>query len=55
MSEQFVSNVALPEDFNKTFTAFFKKYQTSQMSESVPVGLSTLFKMSAYPQLACSY
>ena len=52
MSEQFVSNVALPEDFSETFTAFFNKYQTSQMSESVPVGLSTLFKMSTYPQLA---
>jgi len=51
LSEQFVANVALPEDFSETFTSFFKKYQTSLMSESVPVGLTALFKMSTHNQL----
>ena len=43
LSEQFVANVALPKEFSETFTSFFKKYQTSLMSESVPVGLTALF------------
>ena len=51
LSEQFVANVALPEEFRETFTSFFKKYQTSLMSESVPVGLTALFNMSTHNQL----
>ena len=45
LSEQFVANVALPEEFSETFTSFFTKYQTSLTSETVPVGLTALFNM----------
>ena len=53
--EQFVFNVSLPEEHSETFTAFFNRYQTSQLStEKVPVGSSALFHMSTHGQLgAC--
>ena len=50
--EQFVFNVSLPEEHSETFTAFFNRYQTSQLStDKVPVGSSTLFHMSTHGQL----
>ena len=51
LSEQFVFNVALPEEHSETFTPFFNKYQTSQMPVSIPIGSSVLFHMSAHGQL----
>ena len=53
--EQFVLNVSLPEEHSETFTAFFNRYQTSQLStDKVPVGSSALFHMSTHGQLgAC--
>ncbi|KAK2556320.1 Latent-transforming growth factor beta-binding protein 1 [Acropora cervicornis] len=53
--EQFVFNVSLPEEHSETFTAFFNRYQTSQLStDKVPVGSSALFHMSTHGQLgAC--
>ena len=51
LSEQFVFNVALPEEHSETFTPFFNRYQMSQMPASVPVGSSVLFHISAQGQL----
>ena len=51
LSEQFLANVALPEEFREILTAFVKKYQTPQMSERVPAGLTALSNMSTRNQL----
>ena len=41
--EQFVFNVALPEEHSETFTPFFNKYQTSQMPVSIPLAHQCCF------------
>ena len=51
LSDQFVFNVALPEEQGETFTPFFNKYQTSQTPVSIPIGSSVLFHMSAHGEL----
>lgn len=50
LSEQFVSNVALPDEFSDTFSAFFQ-LQRSQINEHMPVGSSHLLRMSTCSSL----
>ena len=50
LSEQFVSNVALPDEFSDTFSAFFQ-LQRSQINERMPVGSSHLLRMSTCSNL----
>ena len=51
LSEQFVSNVALPEDFSEHFSTFFNKYRDSLSVESMPVGSSMLLSIATSASL----
>ena len=51
LSEQFVSNVALPEDFSEHFSTFFNKYRDSLSVESMPVGSSMLLSIATSTNL----
>lgn len=46
ISEQFVSNVALPERFCEHFTSLFSKYRDSSSVECRPVGSSALLSIA---------
>ena len=51
LSEQFVSNVALPEAFREQFTSFFSKYRDSSSVECMPVGSSALLSIATSTNL----
>lgn len=51
LSEQFVSNVALPEHFYEQFTSLFSKYCDSSSVKCVPVGSSALLSIATSTNL----
>ena len=51
LSEQFVSNVALPEHFSEQFTSFFSKDRDSSSVECMPVGSSALLSIATSANL----
>ena len=46
LSEQFVSNVTLPNDFREHFSSFFNSYRESLSTESMPIGSSVLHSIA---------